>query len=1005
MASRYSELVQKLKEMFQLDQPELDFGIYRILHARADKISDFLENRLKQNVLKSLCEHPEAESDVYSHLLKFFSRYYDKGDFISLRRYKGNTYAIPYSGEEVKLHWANADQYYIKSSEAFSNYSFSLDNGKKVHFKLLAADTAKDNTKDNDGERRFVLWEPSESCDAAAPATFLEEKDDGLYIYFRYVKLPKKPDDETKNSLKPEAMRLRIEQDFHTLGISAVYEPLFTTLAPTEKDKKRSLLEKHLANYIAKNTSDYFIHKNLGAFLRNELDFYIKNEMMHMDDIMDASTIDDIGSNLRKIQTVRTIASELITFMAQLEDFQKKLWLKKKFVVQCDYCVTMDLLSPELRREALENPLQQEEWNKLNTNRHDIRSLNINDYNETVDARIVDTRLYDEKFKSDLLFHLHTNSKEKMGGEVIWSNNIHAMRFLEESYKNKCQLTYTDPPYNSNASEILYKNGYKHSSWISLMEQCMSASKNLLSDQAIVEIAIDDCEQPYLMLCMEAVYGKDNYISTIAINSNPKGREQEFLAKSHDYSLVFAINKKKAHINDFELSEDEFKKKFNNSEGNLNYKELPLKRTGSDRFREDRESMYFPFFYCPDNDKLELIPFELYSRIFNKSTGMFDDAFVEEVIKQYEQKGYVAILPLGEKGDKLRWKHGYEKCKKELEKGEIVCRKNGDKGYNIKVRQYGDKYYTPKTFWFGKEYDASSKGTNLLKDILPDNKFDYPKSIFTVRDNIILGSDGDSFILDFFAGSGTTAHAIINLNRDNPSESKRKYILIEMGEHVNTVILPRLKKIIFSPDWKDGSPVTYGKGLSHWFKYIRLESYEDTLNNLELSEPANELPGFMGEEYLLKYMLDIDSRGSLINVDSFKKPFDYELKITVDSSGAWENRKIDLVETFNYLIGLKVEWQHRRMDKGHVFVEGILPDGGRALVVWRDCEKVDNDRLNDLISGWSSGFDKLANDYSVIYVNGDHSIPNRKLGDEEGGYELKIRSLEKEFLARMFEEE
>lgn len=204
--SKYNELVKKLKEIFQIDRPELDFGIYRILNARADEINDYLDNKLKAkiqsaladagNANKSELEHQlqltikaatdagvdpadspkvqelkkqlaamasganEHENAVFSHLLTFFSRYYDNGDFISKRRYKGNTYAIPYSGEEVMLHWANKDQYYIKSGENFANYSFKLDDGRKVSFKLLAADTAKDNRKDNELDRCFVLIEP-----------------------------------------------------------------------------------------------------------------------------------------------------------------------------------------------------------------------------------------------------------------------------------------------------------------------------------------------------------------------------------------------------------------------------------------------------------------------------------------------------------------------------------------------------------------------------------------------------------------------------------------------------------------------------------------------------------------------------------------------------------------------------------------------------------------------------------------------------------------------------
>ena len=204
MTTKFDELVAKLKEIFQIDKPELDFGIYKIVNAKADMIQKFLANDLKAKVQTALADKASAgkkaledkiakieatlaplgvqpsssaewvaakaeldklaaaddsESLVYAHLLTFFSRYYDDGDFISKRRYKEGQYAIPYSGEEVKLHWANADQYYTKSGENFTNYDFTVD-GKKVHFKLVQAAVAKDNVKDNDCVRCFVLWDP-----------------------------------------------------------------------------------------------------------------------------------------------------------------------------------------------------------------------------------------------------------------------------------------------------------------------------------------------------------------------------------------------------------------------------------------------------------------------------------------------------------------------------------------------------------------------------------------------------------------------------------------------------------------------------------------------------------------------------------------------------------------------------------------------------------------------------------------------------------------------------
>ena len=524
--TKFDELCAKLKEIFELDKPELDFGIYRIIHTRAKEINAFLETRLAQKVkaalagnsaaekavlekdlndaiaqAKALGADPnvlpkvqelkakiaaigvdeDAEASVYSHLLDFFSRYYDAGDFVSKRRYKDGVYAIPYAGEEVKLHWANADQYYIKSGENFQNYSFKLDDGARVSFKLVTAETAKDNIKDNDAVRCFVLWNPDEAANvedeeraASLPKTILEDVNGELVIYFQYLKFKKgtKQADLIKDAQEKIAIVLGQQKLLIKYNVLA--------LAPTEKEKKRTVLGKHLQQYVAKNTSDYFIHKDLKGFLTRELDFYIKNEMMHLDDVMSAESFKVIEQNLRKIQAVRTIATELIAFMAQLEDFQKKLWLKKKFVTQCDYCITMDRVPEDLRAEVFANAAQQDEWKKLGFEMKPASDLFAHD---AIDARMVDTKFFSEEFKAKLLAAI-PDIDEQCDGLLIHADNFQALGFIGERYDGAVQSIYIDPPYNAKTSEILYKNTFKHSAWLSLMDGRLLVSKKLLALRA-----------------------------------------------------------------------------------------------------------------------------------------------------------------------------------------------------------------------------------------------------------------------------------------------------------------------------------------------------------------------------------------------------------------------------------------------------------------------------------------------------------------------------------------
>ncbi|WP_415036239.1 hypothetical protein [Azonexus sp.] len=476
---KFQELVAKLREIFQIDRPELDFGIYRILNARAGEISDYLQNRLADKVKAALCAGSAAsaqqlqvdldealkqalalganpddlpkvkelraklkdatagsnehENAVFSHLLTFFSRYYEQGDFISQRRYKGDTYAIPYAGEEVLLHWANKDQYYTKSGENFSNYSFKLDDGRTVHFRLAAADTAKDNRKDNDKERRFALVQAKtltrvddngdEYQEDILPVEEVTGSDGAkeLIVRFEYAAQPKgtKQDKLVNDAVAAVLEDAAVKARWLALG----------SRAPTEKNPQRSLLEKHLTTYTTKNTADYFIHKDLGGFLRRELDFYIKNEVMHLDDVQNAGAFADIEKNLRMIQTLRSIALELITFLAQLEDFQKKLWLKKKFVVSSHYCITLDRVPEALWPEVVANAQQWAQWKQLGVWDGDapgtLEDLKAGLY------RMVDTSLFAAEFKAGLLKHV-ADLDVSTDGVLVHSENFQALAFLRE---------------------------------------------------------------------------------------------------------------------------------------------------------------------------------------------------------------------------------------------------------------------------------------------------------------------------------------------------------------------------------------------------------------------------------------------------------------------------------------------------------------------------------------------------------------------------------------------
>ena len=175
----------------------------------------------------------------------------------------------------------------------------------------------------------------------------------------------------------------------------------------------------------------------------------------------------------------------------------------------------------------------------------------------------------------------------------------------------------------------------------------------------------------------------------------------------------------------------------------------------------------------------------------------------------------------------------------------------------------------PKTWWGDSKYASSNHGARALKELFVDNPFDFPKSVALVEDCIRASGGGEAGarILDFFAGSGATGQAVVNLNREDGGG--RRYVLVEIGRHFDAIILPRMKKVVYSPDWKDGKPVSRA-GMSQLFKYVRLESYEDSMDSLEMSPSSEErearLAGHadLAEDYRLRYALGVETSGSAL---------------------------------------------------------------------------------------------------------------------------------------------
>ncbi|PJG83445.1 restriction endonuclease subunit M [Caviibacterium pharyngocola] len=876
------------------------------------------------------------------------------------------------------LYWANKDQYYTKSGENFSNYAFHLPNGKKVQFRLIEADIAKDNRKDNDKIRLFVLAEPQikievdENGDEIQRDILpIEELSDELIIRFEYKAVKK---GEKQPTYTDQAVASLQKFAFQNQDFLQLFD-----LMPTDNDKSRTLVKKYLQDYTTKNTADYFIHKNLGKFLNQELDFYIKNEVMNLDDIQQETAFSTIEQNLNLIKTLKTIGQEIIAFLAQLEDFQKKLWLKKKFVAGSHYLITLDHLSEELIEQALQNPKQLEQWKAL---------FNVDASGEIAEKLcknqphlVVDTSLFDTEFQAKVLREID-NLDEQTDGLLIHSDNFQALNLLQERYKEQVKCIYIDPPYNTDGDGFPYKDSYKHSSWISFMENRINIARKLHKEESLCFISIDENETKNLSFLAENIFSHEKSHVVDLIWNTQHSQQSGLFSVYHEYVQVYSNIPSNL---------------FDNFDGGTG--EIIAGAMKKISAANPASEFTFPTGVRFDgNEGQEL-------------TGIWGDTETLELVSgrficENGKLKYPVTLKAGWTQKNQMHQFFYGKRPVFDTKGQEVIDfffTATGKLKSIKLRSK----ITPKSLL--PEFGTVSQSTEKLRHMFNAELFGRPKPVEMIKYLVGLPTKkiNSPIILDYFAGSGTTAHAVINLNRED--NGKRKYILVEQGEYFDSVLKPRVQKVVYSEKWKDGKPEKGDNGyngVSQIVKVLKLESYEDTLNNLELRKPVQDLAELglsesVQNDYLLHYMLDVESQGSLLNTQDFQKPFDYQLNIATSSAGAYQAQRIDLVETFNYLIGLCVEEVDDKREKGIVSVIGKLPNGEKAFILWRDMEKIGYDELNRYLD--SRSIKAGDSEFDLIYINGDHNIPTVFADNDDVVKTLKVRSIENEFLERMFE--
>jgi len=891
-----TKLKELLKELFQCDFGELDFGIYRIMNYRRREIEKFIDEDLieivdkefekfkeqnKEELLKKLSEKEneikkteenlgekilengeiigeyknkkigkeyiqikeelkelkiteDIQNQVFRDIYNFFSRYYEEGDFVSKPR-RNREYVIPYNGEDVKLYWANYDQYYVKTGEIFKNYEFET-KGWKFIFQTVIAEVEVGNIK---GQKKYFFLATDNPIE-------IDEHNHICCIKFGYrpftdkdkddYKIKTKEGKEKDTGIKQDEINPLLEQKIiEEIGVIVPKALLMEKIKVNEKEI--TFLQKHLKNYTKKNTSDFFIHKNLKKFLERELDYYVKSE------ILDINNLDK--RKITEANVIKNISEKIIEFLAQIEEFQKVLWEKKKFVLKTEYVITTDRIPEEFYKEILDNEEQSKEWENLGfylpANTEDLKKIKLP----------IDTKYFNQEFKEKLLEKITESADldDILDGLLIKSENWQALNLLSEKYKEQVQTIYIDPPFNKeHDADYLYNVKYKNSTWATLLENRLSLTRNLMNYRGSIFVRCDYNGNWIVRPLMNDIFGKENFRNEITIN-----RTQEFFKSPGKEPKKYMWDTDSLFL-------------FSKTENNF-FRQILVERK--------EEIWWEPF--LPSKSKPE------------------DDFRIVLGQKVYSPPG-------------RKWG---------LKQEDINCLESeGRIRRNNKGRvEYFPKYIKLKDNW------TDIAGYQRMWN------FDTENAEILLKRVIETTSNPGDVVFDFFLGSGTTTAVAHKLGR--------KWLGVEMGEHFYSVVLPRMKKVLFydkSGISKDlmprrtssDTPLKEGNYQGGgFFKYYELEQYEEALANCKyddndlFSSPfvkgwhSEGMTGYFKTPYQEYVFMKDEKMLKALEID-----YENE-KVKVDLSQLYPN--IDIAETLSNLTG---KWIKKISDSNVEFEDG-----------------------------------------------------------------------------------
>ena len=899
---------------------------------------------------------------VYNHIHNFFERYYRDDDFgyndRSTASYKVNyPDEANYDGTDTLFHWKCRDSYYVKTATGFNSVTFEVE-GKRIEYRLegkASSSTAQNSNRDDFKHYRFDRIEPPKPDDTeptwrvilhlaetstpkveiyrAMNAQIFSETDNvdiylhespnkgaelGKPIFKDLANTYDKVNDGRLQGIK--ALHINLESyaeklashlDFKELGKNKAERQAKLKISP--KVKRFFTLDKNLNTFFVGMDSDYFIHKDLDRFLKTEQRRYIQNTILgDLDTLLNPSPENPAFA----IATAfRNVTNEIIALLVAVETFQKQLFLIKKKVITTDYLISVGKISkvtkdaPDQRealiKQILKNEAQLNDWR--NTFGIDIREqLPLLD--GVYPTLPLDTRYFDDAFVDELL-SLFDDLESQIDGVLLNSENFQAMDLLMEKYRNSIRCVHIDPPYNTNTSGFLYKNDYQHSSWLTMMGNRLSLAEQLMGPDSCILCHIDEHEYENLFKVFNTLQTK-NQGTVVWDKRNPVSGANR-IATQHEYIVCHSKGNIKLHYRS--LNREAILKK---SETLLKkYKgPSPKCRKEFKKWLKNKHEFSGGERAFSEIDEEGLV----YRKVHMGAPELrTDPKFFEPLIHPTTHEP--CLVP------KNGWGNAPEFMQGLLAKNQIIF--GADETTQPQRKNYLKDYVATE---LSSLISSGEKGKPQIEALGLNFPFCHPVGLY---ENLVwaVTPEVKGITLDFFAGSGTTGHAILNLNKTD--NGNREFILVEMGDYFESTLKERIRRVMFSENWKDGKPDAKKKidGTVGIVKYQRLEQYEDVLANLETSPPdydaKTELP--------VKYLCRPEEQDIRLMMD-MRSPFSNRITYGKDNIESF----VDILETYCYLKGLPIQ-RRLRFDFGEQIYR-VVRSGPRAVVFRNVTEGMDD---------------------------------------------------------------